>query len=141
MSRTGWARLCLVLCLSGTGGAMARQPAAAVEGTYWLLAELGGTKAVFTPNPREPHLRITATGSVTGADGCNSFRGTATITGETLRFGPLSGTLMACPQTGDLSRRFLDALDRTRTWRTTAHDLTLFDETGAAVARFDAASP
>jgi heat shock protein HslJ len=141
MTRAGWALCCLVGVLPGTGASISAQPAAAVADTYWLLAELGGEPAVYTPNPREPHLRITATGGVTGADGCNSFRGTATMTAETLRFGPLSGTLMACLGNDDLDRRVLEALNQTRTWKASAQDLTLFDEKGAAVARFTAANP
>lgn len=110
----------------------------ALHGTYWRLTHLGETRVSFTPGAREPHLVFQPSGSVTGADGCNTIRGGYRLDGDSLTFAPFMGTLMACPGLEKLDRRFLEALGATRTWRVSNTTLTFLDEAQAAVARFDA---
>lgn len=43
-----------------------------------------------------PQLTFEADGVLTGTDGCNRLSGTWEIDGETVEFGPLISTLMAC---------------------------------------------
>jgi len=63
-------------------------------------------------------LEIAADGAVSGSGGCNSMRGQATIAGDTIAFGPLASTRMACtPAVMQQESRFFAALREARTWR------------------------
>ena len=65
----------------------------------------------------------------------------ATIAGDTLSFGPLAGTLMACPEAVmDQERKFHDALAATAAfWLDAAQrKLVLLDAAGAELIRFGA---
>ena len=118
----------------------AAQPGATatLEAIYWRLTRLGETEVAAKDTPREPHLVFGPGGTVTGSDGCNSLRGTYEVRGDTLRVRSLMGTLMACTLPNDLDRHFRDALGKTGKWKASATDLTLLDESGAALARFAA---
>ena len=68
-----------------------------LEKTYWK-ATLVGTRAVAAADPkREPHLVLEPGGKVAGSDGCNRLVGSYELTGETISFGRMAGTMMACP--------------------------------------------
>ena len=112
-----------------------------LEGPYWRLKTLGDSKPTFAANAREPHLIFYAGGSVAGADGCNTLRGTFRADGEALTIGPVMGTLMACPGLDRLDRRFLDALGATKKWKASANDLTLLDAKDQPLATFEARLP
>jgi heat shock protein HslJ len=110
-----------------------------LESAYWRLTHLGEDEATFQKNIRQPHLVFNAGGTLTGADGCNTMRGSYTVKDDTLSFGPLMGTLMACPSLPDkLDSRFKEALGNTKKWKATATELTLLDDKDAVVARFEA---
>lgn len=112
---------------------------AGLESAYWRLTHLGEEEATFQKNLREPHLVFNAGGTVTGADGCNTLRGSYKGKDGTLTFGPLMGTLMACPNLPDkLDNRFREALGNTKKWKATATELTLLNDNDAVVARFEA---
>jgi heat shock protein HslJ len=112
-----------------------------LEGPYWRLKTLGDTQPAFAANAREPHLIFYAGGSVAGADGCNTLRGTYRADGDALSIGPVMGTLMACPGLDRLDRRFLDALGATKKWKAAANELTLLDAKDQPVATFEARLP
>ncbi|MCC7034123.1 MAG: META domain-containing protein [Acidobacteria bacterium] len=110
-----------------------------LESAYWRLTHLGGDEPTFQNSNREPHLVFYPGGSVTGADGCNTLRGGYTAEGDTLSFGALMGTLMACPGLPNrLDSRFREALGHTRQWRASATELTLLGDKDAVLARFQA---
>ncbi len=44
----------------------------------------------------KPYLELSDDGSVAGSDGCNRMTGTFTVDGDTVTFGQLASTLMAC---------------------------------------------
>jgi len=151
-------RICILVLVtalsSATPGALAQQgsataPAAsqpegsqgALENTYWRLRKLGDAEPSFTINAREPHLTFYAGGSVAGADGCNTLRGTYRLDGESISIGPVMGTLMACPGLDRLDRRFLDTLGQTKKWKASATELTLLDAKDQVLATFEAARP
>ena len=122
----------------------ATQPSAdkpMLEGPYWRLKTLGETTPTFTANAREPHLIFYPGGSVAGADGCNTLKGTYRSDDEALTIGPLMGTLMACPGLDRLDRHFLDALGATKKWKASANELTLLDAKDQRLATFDARLP
>jgi heat shock protein HslJ len=131
---------------SQQGGATtpaASQPegAATLENTYWRLKKLGDVEPAFARNAREPHLTFFAGGTVSGADGCNTLRGTYRLDGDALSIGPVMGTLMACPGLDRLDRRFLDALGLTKKWKASATELTLVDGKDQPLATFEAGRP
>jgi heat shock protein HslJ len=65
-----------------------------LAGTSWTLADLDGT----TPAGAAPTLEFREDGSAGGMSGCNSYNGTYTVDGNTITFGPLISTKMACEQ-------------------------------------------
>jgi len=84
-------------------------------------------------------LTFTSDGKVTGNAGCNQFGGEAKVAGDSLRLGPLISTRRACADQARMEReqRFLDALERARSWRLDQGRLVLIDSEGAARLRFE----
>lgn len=104
----------------------------------WLAEDIGGAGVL---DDVQSTLAIAADGAVSGKGGCNGFGGMATIAGDTLSFGPLAGTLMACPEAVmDQERKFHDALAATAAFRLDAaqRKLVLLDAAGAELIRFSA---
>ena len=106
--------------------------------TYWKLVGLADLKAVDQPGAREPHVIFHAAGSVTGSDGCNSFRGGYALSQESLKVGVQVVTLASCAFPDRLDRRFREALVITGAWKIADGVLTLLDDQGATLARFEA---
>lgn len=106
--------------------------------THWKLTALGDLEPANRPEGREPHLEFYRGGTVNGHDGCNALRGGYTPNGDSLTFNSFMGTLMACPDQDKLDRRFRDALGLTRKWKIEKNALTLLDDKGTALARFEA---
>jgi heat shock protein HslJ len=107
-------------------------------GTYWRLVGLADLKAVDQPGTREPHVIFHAAGSITGSDGCNTFRGGYTLSQESLKVGVQVATLASCALPDRLDRRFRELLVITRSWKIAEGVLTLLDDRGATLARFEA---
>ena len=104
--------------LTGGGGA----PEALLIGE-WRFEDLGGQGV---PDGPTATLRIDGDMRVSGMGGCNRFMGALGLTGETVGFGPIASTQMACPDAAmGLEARVFDALDRT--------DRFGIDETGALI--------
>ncbi|MBA3742975.1 META domain-containing protein [Sporichthya sp.] len=83
------------------------QPDLPLEGTRWDVTHVTQGPAKGAPDdpnaavsagmaPQNAYLEL-ADGKVSGSDGCNRFNGTATIAGDTITFGPIASTKMACP--------------------------------------------
>jgi heat shock protein HslJ len=63
-------------------------------------------------------LEVGADGAISGTGGCNAMRGRATISGNTIVFGPIASTKKACtPSVMDQETKFFSALRDARTWR------------------------
>jgi copper homeostasis protein (lipoprotein) len=110
--------------------------AAPLAMTGWRAVELGGRPVPAVDPGRAPHLVFEARGRLAGSDGCNRVAGTYQLDRDTVTFGPLAATRMACPDTADVERAFAEAVNGTRRWRILGDRLDLFDATGARVARF-----
>jgi heat shock protein HslJ len=119
-------------------GPRAQTQQTGLVGTYWKLVGLADVKSVGLPGAREPHLVFQASGAVTGSDGCNSIRSGYTWSQESLKLNVIMATLAACTLPERLDRRFREALVITRSWKITDGELTLLDEQGAVLARFEA---
>jgi putative lipoprotein len=119
---------------------LVRRVADAAPSLYgaWLAEDIGGAGVL---DDVQSTLTIAEDGTVSGRGGCNGFGGMATISGEKLSFGPLAGTLMACPEAVmDQERKFHDALAATAAFRLDAAErkLVLLDAAGTELVRFTA---
>jgi copper homeostasis protein (lipoprotein) len=108
---------------------------------YWKLTALNGKPVLASANQREPSLVLQSAGThqrATGSGGCNRFTGTYELNGNSLRFGALAGSMMACVAGMDTEREFLETLPQVRSWKVLGQHLELFDATGTLLARFEA---
>lgn len=80
-----------------------------LNGTEWTLQDLAGTPAL--PNVKAT-LAFPESGRVAGNGSCNRFTGSAEISGDTIKFGMLASTRMACMDNGVSSQetQYLKAL-------------------------------
>lgn len=75
--------------------ASSREPTAgALTGTAWRLAELSGAAVV---DKVQATLEFARGGKAAGSGSCNRFSGSVDVAGDSIRFGPLVTTRMACP--------------------------------------------
>ncbi len=111
---------------------------AGIESVAWRPTLIGD--AGVTGGAGDKPLELTlADGSVAGFSGCNRFMGSYSLEGESLTFGPLAATMMACVDQDDQEQHFLGALQATATWRLDNGDLVLIDADGSERLRFRAA--
>jgi heat shock protein HslJ len=104
----------------------------------WALASLGERTNPMGAGNRAPTLRLdAAAGRASGFAGCNRFTGPFTLAGDSLRFGPLVSTKMACADGNEVETAYLAALGQAQTWTATDSTLTLHLG-GAAIAGFRA---
>jgi heat shock protein HslJ len=68
-------------------------PQAQLDGTSWQLGKIGDQPV---EEGAQPTLQFTQPGQVSGSGSCNRFSGTVTVSGESISFGPLAATKMAC---------------------------------------------
>jgi uncharacterized lipoprotein YbaY/heat shock protein HslJ len=110
-----------------------------LENTYWKLTRLGDTAVTAAPQQREAHFILDPKSRrVRGSTGCNRLIGSYELSGGTLAFGQMAGTMMACAQGMDTEKAFLEALRQVERWKIAGQHLELFDAAGKQVARFEA---
>ena len=82
--------------------------------TYWKLVALDGRTVAAFEDRREAHM-ILKTGDeaprVQGSTGCNRFFGGFETTGDSISFGRMGATMMACPDGMETEQAFLAALE------------------------------
>ena len=79
--------------------------------------------------------------SMAGSGGCNRFSGSARIEGDTISFGDLASTMMACAEAAmNQEQKFHAALGAARTFSIDAAQQKLFlkDEAGKVVVQLSA---
>jgi imidazolonepropionase-like amidohydrolase/heat shock protein HslJ len=123
------------IALAEPAAPAAKTPGPGLTDGGWRLVSLGGENVKADTGGRPIELRFTDDGKVQGSAGCNRVSGAYTLAGESLRFGPLATTKMACPAM-ELERRFLEALQSTARWRIASGALELSDASGRPLARF-----
>ena len=112
-----------------------------VSGVDWELMELDGKTASTGAGGRRATLRFDADSArVGGFAGCNGFGGPYTIHGDSLRFGSLVSTMMACSGGMQVEAKYLAALQATRRYELSTTQLKLFGPSGP-VARFSRQIP
>jgi heat shock protein HslJ len=108
-----------------------------ITGAEWRLVELDDKRAATGMGGRAATLKLSAgDNSVTGFLGCNSMGGSFEMAGDSLRFGQLASTRMACPEGLALERQYAAALEATRNYRVTDGALELLGDRGV-LARFE----
>lgn len=119
--------------------ALTAQPPAPLTGTRWRITTLvSGSIASSLPagTADKAHLTFGKDGTVQGALGCNSFRGTADVSGTAIAFGRLVTTRKMCADPEmRLERALLDVLDGKRAaYAITHHTLSLTAPDGKGIA-------
>jgi heat shock protein HslJ len=67
----------------------------ALWGTSWMLEDLGGAGVIDNTMTT---LEFPEVGRVAGRGSCNRFFGSVEVSGESLKFGQMGSTRMACPE-------------------------------------------
>ena len=118
-------------------------PVAALEGVEWVLVSLEGFETLAGLEGRSPDISFDANEQrASGFSGCNRFTGGyeregSSEQGAALRFLPMAGTLMACPEGAELERAFLQMLSSVDAFRLAGEELVLLNGY-QPVARFRA---
>ncbi len=107
------------------------------EGTYWKLILLNGTAMVPGRKSREAHLVFQTEGRLLGSDGCNRLFGSYSLEKDTIRFGEMGGTLMACSE-AVRDRELRAALEKAVKWYVRDSHLELRSGQDELLARFEA---
>lgn len=119
--------------------AMTTAVAAASPAGRWVAVEIGGQPVA---RGVETSFELDGGGRVSGRGGCNRYGGAARLGADTLAFGPLMATEMACPRPEmDQESRFFQAMAKVATWRLDAGRLVLGDGEGRPVVVFAPARP
>lgn len=107
---------------------------AGLTGVSWRPVKLGEQSIAEDSGM---YIRFAVDGSIKGHGGCNGFFGSLQQSETGLEVGPLGSTRMACPE--PVMRRetaFLDAVQRTRDFRTASGAMSLLDEGSSVLAEF-----
>jgi heat shock protein HslJ len=107
-----------------------------LNGTSWVLTELQGKPVASPPFP----TLIFKDGQVSGNASCNSFGGSYQRNGgDTLKFGPLISTLMACVDPSAMEREgiYLGVLAQVAKYRVENNHLYIYDQAGQLLAEFE----
>jgi len=114
----------LAACHSSSPGAGG--PVASPVGVEWRLVAVAGSPAGNGANGQPGTLLLTEVSArASGYAGCNQFSGSYTLSGNSLTFGPLAMTRMACAEGDDLERRYAMALEQTTELKVTSTGLEL----------------
>jgi heat shock protein HslJ len=107
-----------------------------IEGPEWQLVEVGGTPVSPLAGDQRPSITFDAVKKeAAGYGGCNNFFGGYELHGSSLKFGPVGATRMFCEgEAGEVELRFMQALEKTRSWEIRDGALLLKD--GEVLARF-----
>lgn len=118
------------------GGAIAVVP---LPGTSWILEEVGGALAVGRGRAT---LEFTEPGRVSGNGSCNRFSGTVAIAGDSLSFGSLMSTKMACVEDAltNQETRYFASLSAAQCYAIAGDTLRIYAADGGAL-RFIRAAP
>ena len=135
LSRGHGTEVDLVLVRVNHQSSAAAKPA--LTGKKWLLQSIDVEPIALAENQPVPFIQFEPQGETNlafGNAGCNTFRGPYETGPDSISFGNLASTLMACPEM-DLERQFHQALARASRFDLDENRLILF-EADTEVARF-----
>ena len=124
------------LTLNSPGGAVLafeREPAPTLETATWEITGFNnGRQAVVSPLTSTTPTITFKGGAVGGTTGCNTFRGSYNVTGNTIAFTPIVATRKACPGDGVMlqEQQVLAAIQSGVRWATRDGQLELFRRDG-----------
>lgn len=128
---------------SDTTPAAAPQPVSAsaqqsITDRDWSLVTLGSNANPVGNGNRAPTLTLDSSSNrASGFAGCNRFTGSYTLNGDSLSFGAMAVTKMACAQGNEVEVAYLQALSQVRLFSLMDSVLTLrADAGGDVVATF-----
>ncbi len=129
--------LAIVACSpSGSGGDVEPdvEAGAVLDGTSWVLNELGPEDALTAVLPDTTITLNFADDGINGSAGCNSYFGEASQSGSSLTFGAIGSTRMACPEPiMQQENAYLAALGTVSSFTLEGDQLTLDYEDGRLV--------
>jgi heat shock protein HslJ len=121
---------------AATGGVTESDP---LVNTSWQLTTFGPAGAE-TPVVADSTvtLEFSADGTAGGNTGCNSYGGDYTVEGDTLSFGEMVSTLMACADETVMAQEqaYLEALQSAARFEVTADQLTIWYDDGNSQLNF-----
>ena len=115
------------------GAGMGPAADTSLGGIRWMLVEVVGAAARSATPERAAYLELSPSeGRATGNTTCNRFSGPYSLSGDSLGFGALISTKMACVDSALNAQEvaFLGALQTTRRWRMAGDTLVLAGESG-----------
>jgi heat shock protein HslJ len=119
--------------------APAPAPTPELEGTQWLLEDLAGAGVL---DRAQATLSFGEAGSVHGNGSCNRFMGPVTIKDDSISFGALAATRMACPEAVmNQEDRYFAALGGAHRFELDGPFLYVYVDEQAAPLRFIAVDP
>jgi putative lipoprotein len=87
----------------------------ALPGTAWWVEDILSAGVI---DRARTTIAFNEDGRAAGNGGCNRFTGSYTLDGAGISFGPMAGTMMACPDAlMNQDRRFHEALGQVTRWR------------------------
>jgi len=130
----------LVLGSCGKGGEGEALPAAPLSQTSWVLENLAGAAVV---EPGRATLAFDEAGRASGKGSCNQFSRAVTISGDSISFGPLMATKMACVEDALTTQEstYLTALGAARRFTVAGDTLRIFFNGGGEPLRFLRTTP
>jgi heat shock protein HslJ len=98
-----------------------------LEGSWDVTGYNNGKQAVVSPVTGSTLTAIFTADQVSGSAGCNTYSGSYTLDGTTLKIGPLASTMKACADqaVNDQEQQFLAALQASTTYSQSGNSLTL----------------
>lgn len=111
-----------------------------LEGTSWVLRTLGNSHAVIGAGGRPVDLQLQdGEQRAGGFSGCNRYMGSYSLEGEVeqgsaLSFGMMAGTLMACPEGGEIEQAYLKMLATVTAYKLEGEVLSLLADSEVVAA-------
>ncbi|RUA18112.1 MAG: hypothetical protein DSY55_00790 [Clostridia bacterium] len=116
-------------------------PNSKLIGTAWHLTALNSGKSGMISNLVTERIAMTLDNNnqVSGNAGCNNYFGSYQIHGESLTFGVIAATEMACPEPEgvmETESAFLDMLSKVKNYEIQGEKLAFFEKNGVKLANF-----
>lgn len=124
-----------LVLLSGCAHTTAEAPAqqANVKGK-WVAVEIAG---INVADQYQPTMDLSEDMRVFGASGCNRYFGPVKLGADSMVFGAIASSQMACETKAMQREQAMFALfAKTKGWKMEGANLLLLDQTGKVVARF-----
>lgn len=134
----------LAACANSSDSGAAADTPPSLAGTAWDLtqyAPAGASELAPVPEGVTPTAEFTAD-QVSGSGGCNRFTGGYTTDGDTITFGPLASTQIACEgDAGTVEADYFARLGEAKTYAVKDKTLTFSDSAGTVVLSYTEAVP